>query len=620
MEAAPIWFGSKDRPLAGWLHLPAGGRARGGVVLCPTLGIEALTAHAAYRAIAVQLAAAGVAVLRFDYRGTGDSAGMLAADGSVEGFLDDVAIARAHLERCGVGPVALAGLRLGATLAAVAAARQRPAALALWDPYSRGRAFVREQQALKAFSLGEAPEPGGDGVELASLHLPGRLAAELGRLSLAELRLGAADCLVLRRARHGEDAVLERFVEGATVEHRSVRGQEQFLDVGPGSSILPEATMDGLARWLADRFAGEPGRPVGVLGRDAVRLATPDGPVAERAVVFGEHRAFGIVTEPVAGPAAGPAVVLASIGTLPHVGPGRLWVELARSLAASGRRVLRFDVGGIGDSPTHDGRTPRVAYPVDGVDDVLEAAAVASPGDPRDVVLVGICSGAFHSLRAALALQPAGVVLVNPIYSLVPEELQDPLAREGATVAPPNAVLSWMRHNRLVVRIAHQPRLDAVRNDPRLARALDAHLPEAAWRLLMKAGFVPSAGEELVSLNAQGTDALVVCGQREARPYRRCRRLVRALRATGRFRLEILEWIDHSLFGTVAATTVRSLLEAHLDEQFPLPGLDGPAPGLAGGEGALARLAAGAEHGAFAASFAPPPVRPLRPAEGDREA
>ena len=620
MEAVPIWFGSTERPLAGWLHLPADGRARGGVVLCPSLGIEALTAHAAYRSVAVQLAAAGVAVLRFDYRGTGDSAGTLDGDGSVEGFLDDVAVARAHLESCGAGPVALAGLRLGATFAAVAAARQAPAALALWDPCSRGRAFVREQQALKAFSLGEAPEPGGEGVELASLYLPGRLAAELGRLSLAGLRLGPAGCLVLRRARHAEDAVLDRFVEGAAVERRTIGGQEEFLDVGPGSSILPEAAMEGLAGWLASRFAGEPARPVVALGRDAVWLSTPDGAVAERAVVFGEHRAFGIVTEPVTAPVAGPAVVLASIGTLPHVGPGRLWVDLARSLAASGRRVLRFDLGGIGDSPVHEGRTARVAYPVDGVDDVLEAAVAASPGDPRDVVLVGICSGAFHSLRAALALQPAGVVLVNPIYSLVPEELQDPLARDEATVAPPNAVLSWMRHNRLVVRVAHQRGLDAVRNDPRLARVLDALLPEAVWRLLMKAGFVPSAGEELVSLNAQGTGALVVCGQREARPYRRCRRLVRALRATGRFRLEILEWIDHSLFGTVAATTVRGLLEAHLAEQFPLPARAEPAPGLPTGEGALARRAAGAEQGAFAAAFAPPPVRPLRPADGEREA
>ena len=38
-----VWFGLPERPLFGWLHMPDDGRAKGGVVLCPTLGVEAMS-------------------------------------------------------------------------------------------------------------------------------------------------------------------------------------------------------------------------------------------------------------------------------------------------------------------------------------------------------------------------------------------------------------------------------------------------------------------------------------------------------------------------------------------------------------------------------------------------
>ena len=74
MTASSTWFGPEDRPLAGWLHLPEAGTARAGIVLCPSLGVEALVAQPAYLRLARHLEAMGFAVLRFDYSATGDSA------------------------------------------------------------------------------------------------------------------------------------------------------------------------------------------------------------------------------------------------------------------------------------------------------------------------------------------------------------------------------------------------------------------------------------------------------------------------------------------------------------------------------------------------------------------
>jgi len=50
LNARPIWFGPTDQLLFGWLRLPE--EASAGVVLCRPIGLEALSAHRAYRYLA----------------------------------------------------------------------------------------------------------------------------------------------------------------------------------------------------------------------------------------------------------------------------------------------------------------------------------------------------------------------------------------------------------------------------------------------------------------------------------------------------------------------------------------------------------------------------------------
>src|SRR4029077_6329596 len=70
-----FWFGPPDRRAFGWYHAPLGAPRDMAVVLCPSLGHESVCTHRAYRPLAEQLATLGFPVLRFDYHGTGDSAG-----------------------------------------------------------------------------------------------------------------------------------------------------------------------------------------------------------------------------------------------------------------------------------------------------------------------------------------------------------------------------------------------------------------------------------------------------------------------------------------------------------------------------------------------------------------
>ena len=121
----------------------------------------------------------------------------------------------------------------------------------------------------------------------------------------------------------------------------------------------------------------------------------------ERPVRFGAGGALsGILTEPVRS-GDGPAVLLLNAGLLHRVGPNRLYVSLARRLAALGLPVLRFDYSGLGESePRRDEITLEQSMLEEGLEALrfLQAAGVADTFVP-----MGLCAGAEQSQRLAHA-------------------------------------------------------------------------------------------------------------------------------------------------------------------------------------------------------------------------
>ncbi|MGZ5196160.1 MAG: serine aminopeptidase domain-containing protein, partial [Ramlibacter sp.] len=145
----PLWFDTAAGSCFGWFH-PAQGSVRStGVVLCRPMGYEALCSYRTYTLLAETLAQSGFDVLRFDYHGTGDSAGADTDADRVVAWVASIRAAVAQVKRiAGVSRVALFGVRLGATLAVQAAAEMGGVdSLVLWAPCVTGRAFVREMRA-----------------------------------------------------------------------------------------------------------------------------------------------------------------------------------------------------------------------------------------------------------------------------------------------------------------------------------------------------------------------------------------------------------------------------------------------------------------------------------------
>lgn len=144
-QVLPIRFGTADRELVGIYQSPASAAdQREFCVLCNPFGEETMRSHRLFRTIAERLVRGGMHVLRFDYFGSGDSAGD-GTEGELDGWTRDVLAAHAEIaRRSGASRGVLFGLGLGATLAALASRQMRRGAgrLVLWEPVTNGASYL----------------------------------------------------------------------------------------------------------------------------------------------------------------------------------------------------------------------------------------------------------------------------------------------------------------------------------------------------------------------------------------------------------------------------------------------------------------------------------------------
>lgn len=135
MVERPIAFENQGEQLVGMLHIPEGEGRHPGVILCHGFTGNKSESHRLFVHTARVLAKVGFYVLRFDFRGSGDSSGNF-IDMSVSGEVSDaIAAWRWMMENTDVDPhrLALLGFSLGGCVAAYVAAEVKPAALVLWS-------------------------------------------------------------------------------------------------------------------------------------------------------------------------------------------------------------------------------------------------------------------------------------------------------------------------------------------------------------------------------------------------------------------------------------------------------------------------------------------------------
>lgn len=233
-----LHIGSADRQLYGVYHSPAGCSGRDmGIVLCYPLGQEYIRSHRSFVNLGNRLADAGFHVLRFDYFGTGDSAGVF-GDLRLGSCLDDIATAARELkETCGLGDIALVGLRLGATFAYLSARNMHLKGLVLWSPVWNGRDYLHDisrgyRSWLNSTFTKEKTVREGGSIDSFGYRFGRELVDEIGAIRFTDKVVRAAPVLL--------------------IDNEDSRGFWLKKEGDVDKSIVPVKDIEAITAWLCE--------------------------------------------------------------------------------------------------------------------------------------------------------------------------------------------------------------------------------------------------------------------------------------------------------------------------------------------------------------------------------
>ena len=269
------FFGKQERVFT-CLHLPPRA-ARFGVVICSPVASEFEKNYRRESLLAWSLAARGVAVGRFHYRGAGHSDGATTAL-SFESMVEDAHAAVAHFRsRTVVDRVAFLGTRLSALVAATVARDHPGAPVALWEPVAGGDQYFRDvfrAGFVTGLKRGRTTPPSteeviarlraDDWVDILGFTIGRRLyESAVGRSLEGELGAEARPLLVvqlsptLKVQRPIGDLARRLEERGFPVDVRVIDEVEAWWFGGErrGKAALTQATAD----WLVTRLQGDVG-------------------------------------------------------------------------------------------------------------------------------------------------------------------------------------------------------------------------------------------------------------------------------------------------------------------------------------------------------------------------
>lgn len=451
-----FYLESQGQPLFAWLHASSNGPSVDhGVIICAPLGHEQLHAHRGLRHLADSLARANIPVLRFDWHGTGDSAGSDGDPQRVETWKANLRDAIRWMRRqLGCQRISLIGLRIGATLAAAAIEDEEIDNVIFWSPILKGRAYVREMTAID-LTAESRPIPvyaaQGD-IEAAGFLVSQETANDLSQLSILQTELKCQRVLIVDRGDVPKDhRLFDRCIRlGIPVEQIQSPGLPEML-AEPHRGAVPQRTIQEITTWLATRIAAtetefskvaelqddsnlRPGEyslvnELWVLGAgeahmrhrsEATASQEPGDAIREVALhISATPDLFGILSEPETVSSDLPIIVLLNAGSAYRAGPGRLHVHLARQLAAQGFRCLRLDLGGLGDSVTDNFANENDTYAETVFRDIdLTLKHLRTKLGASRCILMGLCSGAYAAFQSAAQFSDPMLiesVLINPL-------------------------------------------------------------------------------------------------------------------------------------------------------------------------------------------------------------
>lgn len=255
-----FFFGSAERPLYGVHHEPSVRPSRKtAILLAYPFGREYMRCHRALVRLCDRFAADGYHCLRFDYHGTGDSAGA-SGEGNAEEWVANTRAAAAELrELSGADSVCLVGVRLGAAIAMLAAAAEPAVSgVVLWDPVVRGDDYIDSLEALHSAFIHdtdrfpEAARLAAGADELVGMICPPGMRESIRHIDLTALpRIPASFVSIIASAHADETKRLQESLEahGTTCRYEIVNERVDWDALAQlGVVLTPHALLAGLRK------------------------------------------------------------------------------------------------------------------------------------------------------------------------------------------------------------------------------------------------------------------------------------------------------------------------------------------------------------------------------------
>lgn len=336
------------------------GWSRKGVVICGSFGLEDTRYQPALAHLAQVLAGRGLNVLRFDYFGTGNSAGTTLDPDIVRRWTGNVIAARDWLTKQGnVDAVSFAGLRMGALIAAMAA-RQSPKLdeLILLAPPASGETFIAEISNAAGQEAGHLSSVNGDeqtgGVSLAGFRLDQRTIQAISDFDWQTLdRCKATKVKIMAENRIDDRIAL---LDAFTALGCDVSVQDEFKGFERALSDVRAARRNS-PKWDAiAALVDVPPGSQGILPKSA-SVAPMAGPgYLETPVFLGSEETYsGLFCQSSGGLDNGMAVIILADATGYSLSWPRLGADLARRLARAGYSSVRLNDHYLADQETGAG-------------------------------------------------------------------------------------------------------------------------------------------------------------------------------------------------------------------------------------------------------------------------
>ncbi len=420
---SPHFLSSDYGYQAAWLHAPDDLQVRGTILILPPFGLEYTHSHRTLLHLADRLAMLGFAALRIDYLGTGDSSGDEASISAADDWIHGAVVAlQALSEAFPDSPPSIIGLRHGALLAAAAAAHVDVTDFVGWAPLDGSQGIRSDAGTPQVISHQEDGKPGD--VEAESFRIPRDAAERIAEINISKLEPRIRGrCLILSSSdRLSSRLWVQRMQQLGIASDDLKQSDFHAMMLEPRDSELPHQTLSILTSWVSRTPA-----TTAQFNEDAylsyVRYMAPlnvQGWVERHVVIEAGYRSLvGVFSEPDHPEDVSRVVLLPNSGSLHHVGPNRLGVELSRELAKVGVATLRFD---LGELVTGRARLPDEQNDPDPEMTLTDVAAcVTWVCDCRPDVSISIadlCSEDDTTLRAAIDLRSSAidhVVSINPL-------------------------------------------------------------------------------------------------------------------------------------------------------------------------------------------------------------